>query len=94
MQALWTHNFFRTKGTNMNDKQLTIEDVIRRMNEVMREENSSKPTKMLVTPTQMAVVRKMMDEGTFYDMPATSNHIYEKEEPDEVPQVQRNDNSK
>ena len=81
----------------MNDKQLTIEDVIRRMNEVMRsEDDPATPTAktLYVNAAQMAVVRKMMDEGTFYDMPATSNHIYEKEEPDEVPQVQRNDNSK
>ena len=77
----------------MNGKQLTIEDVIRRMNEVMREENSSKPTKMLVTPSQMAVVRKMMDAGALSNHPP-SRHIYEPEEPDEVPQVQRTDNSK
>jgi len=57
VQALWAHNFFGTKGTNMNGKQLTIEDVIRRMNEVMREENSSKPTKMLVTPDPRTVFR-------------------------------------
>lgn len=76
----------------MNGKQLTIEDVIRRMNEVMREENSSKPTKMLVTPTQMAVVRKMMEVDSV--MRPAGKEIYEPEEPDEVPQVQRNDNSK
>ncbi len=80
----------------MNGKQLTIEDVIRRMNEVMREENSSKPTKMYVNASQMAVVRQMMDAGTLANgaLRPAGKEIYEKEEPDEVPQVQRNDNSK
>jgi hypothetical protein len=80
----------------MNDKQLTIEDVIRRMNEIMKSEDdvaTTKPTKMYVNPTQMAVVRQMMDAGELSNHPP-SRHIYEKEEPDEVPQVQRNDNSK
>ena len=73
----------------MNDKQLTIEDVIRRMNEVMREENSSKPTKMYVNAAQMAVARKLMEVDSV--MRPADKDIYEKEEPDEVPQVQRND---
>ncbi len=78
----------------MNDKQLTIEDVIRRMNEVMRSEDdlaTTKPTKMIVNAAQMAVARKLMENG---EVQAGGKEIYEKEEPDEVPQVQRNDNSK
>ncbi len=83
----------------MNDKQLTIEDVIRRMNEIMRGEDApapTKPTKMYVNAAQMAVVRQMMDAGTLANgqIRPASKEIYEKEEPDEVPQVQRTDNSK
>ena len=83
----------------MNDKQLTIEDVIRRMNEIMRSEDdvaTTKPTKMYVNAAQMVVVRQMMDAGTLANgqIRPAGKEIYEKEEPDEVPQVQRNDNSK
>lgn len=79
----------------MNDKQLTIEDVIRRMNEIMRsEDDPATPTakKLYVNAAQMAVVRKMMEVDSV--MRPAGKEIYEKEEPDEVPQVQRNDNSK
>ncbi len=80
----------------MEGKQLTIEDVIRRMNEVMRsEDDPATPTakKLYVNAAQMAVMRQMMDAGELSNHPP-SRHIYEPEEPDEVPQVQRNDNSK
>ena len=79
----------------MNDKQLTIEDVIRRMNEIMRSEDEpATPTakKLYVNASQMAVVRKMMEVDSV--MRPAGKEIYEKEEPDEVPQVQRTDNSK
>jgi len=78
----------------MNGKQLTIEDVIRRMNEVMRSEDEpATPTAktLYVNAAQMAVMRKMMENG---EVQAGGKEIYEKEEPDEVPQVQRTDNSK
>ena len=79
----------------MNDKQLTIEDVIRQLNGIINNVDSdpttTKPTKMVVNAAQMAVMRKMMENG---EVQAGGKEIYEKEEPDEVPQVQRNDNSK
>ncbi len=83
----------------MNDKQLTIEDVIRRMNEIMRsEDDPATPTAktLYVNAAQMAVVRQMMDAGTISNgaLRPAGKEVYEKEEPDEVPQVQRTDNSK
>ena len=87
----------------MNGKQLTIEDVIKQLNGIINNVDgdpaTTKPTKMYVNAAQMAVVRQMMDAGALSNRPPSGlrpagKEIYEKEEPDEVPQVQRNDNSK
>ncbi len=81
----------------MEGKQLTIEDVIRQLNGVINStEPQQTPKRLLINASQMAVVRQMMDAGTLANgqIRPASKEIYEKEEPDEVPQVQRNDNSK
>lgn len=83
----------------MNDKQLTIEDVIKQLNGVINNvDEHATPTakKLYVNAAQMAVVRQMMDAGTISNgaLRPAGKEVYEKEEPDEVPQVQRTDNSK
>lgn len=84
----------------MNDKQLTIEDVIKQLNGIINNVDgdpaTTKPTKMYVNASQMAVVRQMMDAGTLANgqIRPAGKEIYETEEPNEVPQVQRTDNSK
>ena len=81
----------------MSEKQLTIEDVIRQLNGIINnvDEHAAPPAKKLyINASQMAVVRKMMDAGALSNLPITKKEIYEAEEPNEVPQVQRTDNSK
>lgn len=77
-------------------KQLTIEDVIRQLNGVINDPNSTAtpPKKMIINASQMAVVRQMMDAGALTNHPPSKREIYEKEIPDEVPQVQRSDHGK
>jgi hypothetical protein len=79
----------------MNGKQLTIEDVIKQLNGIINnvDEHATPTAKTLyVNAAQMAVARKLMEVDSV--MRPADKDIYEKEEPDEVPQVQRNDNSK
>lgn len=84
----------------MEGKQLTIENVIRQLNGVINNVDGDpatlKPTKMYVSAAQMAVVRQMMDAGTLSNgaLRPAGREIYEPEELNEVPQVQRTDNSK
>jgi hypothetical protein len=81
----------------MEGKQLTIEDVIRQLNGVINStEPQQTPKRLLINASQMAVVRQMMDASLLANgqIRPAGKEVYEKEEPDEVPQVQRNDNSK
>lgn len=78
----------------MTNKQLSVEDVIRQMNDMFTDPNATaKPSsKILINPAQMAVIRQMMDAGKLSNHPPSKREVYEKEMPDEVPQVQRSDN--
>jgi hypothetical protein len=69
-------------------KQLSVEDVIQQMQDMFASSTSpTKPNKMYVSASQMAVVRQMMDAGTLSNHPPTRKEIFE----DEVPQVQQPD---
>lgn len=75
-------------------KQLSVEDVIRQMHDMFTDPNATAkpPSKILINPSQMAVIRQMMDAGSLSNSRPAGKEIYEKEMPDEVPQVQRSDN--
>lgn len=73
----------------MDDKQLTIEDVIKQLHGVI---NTPDPRvtgtkKLLINASQMAVVRQMMDAGSLANNPMTKREVYEPEETNEVPKV-------
>lgn len=76
------------------NKQLSVEDVIRQMHDMFTDPNATakSPSKILINPSQMAVIRQMMDAGKLSNHPPSKREVYEKEMPDEVPQVQRSDN--
>lgn len=76
------------------NKQLSVEDVIRQMHDMFTDPNATakSPSKILINPSQMAVIRQMMDAGKLSNHPPSKREVYEKETPDEVPQVQRSDN--
>lgn len=78
----------------MSNKQLSVEDVIRQMHDMFSDPNAraKTPSKILINPSQMAVIRQMMDAGALSNSRPAGKEIYEKEMPDEVPQVQRSDN--
>lgn len=77
-------------------KQLSVEDVIQQMHDLFIDPNATAktPSKIIINPTQMAVIRRMMDAGTLTNHPPRKREVYEKETPDEVPQVQPSNNSK
>jgi hypothetical protein len=70
-------------------KQLSVEDVIQQMQDMFASPTSptTKPNKMYVSASQMAVVRQMMDAGTLSNHPPERKEIFE----DEVPKVQQPD---
>lgn len=80
----------------MSNKQLSVEDVIRQMNDMFNDPNATAkpPSKILINPAQMAVVRQMMDAGKLSNHRPAAREIYEKEELDEVPKVQPHDHGK
>lgn len=80
----------------MSDKQLSVEDVIRQMNDMFTDPNATAktPSKIIINPSQMAVMRQMMDAGKLSNHRPAAREIYEKEIVDEVPQVQPSNNSK
>jgi len=65
-------------------KQLSLEDVIQQMNDMFKGPNSTAvpPNKLIINPSQMAVVRRMMENNE-----PTAKEIFE----DEVPKVQQPD---
>ena len=69
----------------MSNKQLSIEDVLTQMQDMFKDPNAPQgaPTRLLVNPSQMAVVRKMMEDGVI----ETGKEIFE----DEVSEVQQPD---
>jgi len=73
----------------MNDKQLSIEDVIRQLNGIINspEPSQQTPKKLLINASQMAIVRQMMDAGSLANNPMTKREVYEPEETNEVPKV-------
>ena len=77
-------------------KKLSVEDVIRQMNDMFNDPNmtAKPPSKILINPAQMAVVRQMMDAGKLSNHRPAAREIYEKEIVDEVPQVQPHDHGK
>jgi hypothetical protein len=70
-------------------KQLSVEDVIQQMQDMFKDPNAPQgaPTRLLVNPSQMAIVRQMMDAGTLSNYPPERKEIFE----DEVPKVQQPD---
>ena len=80
----------------MTNKKLSVEDVIRQMNDMFTDPNATAkpPSKILINPAQMAVIRQMMDAGALTNHPPSKREVYEKEIVDEVPQVQPSNNSK
>jgi hypothetical protein len=70
-------------------KQLSVEDVIRQMQDMFKDPNAPQgaPTRLLVNPSQMAVVRQMIDAGSIASHPPERKEIFE----DEMPEVQQPD---
>jgi len=68
--------------SNEVNKNLTIEDVIAHMKEVLPTVgNLSEPTKLLVSAAHMQAMRQMLDAGTLGNLPMTPRKdIYEDEE--------------
>jgi hypothetical protein len=58
-------------------KQLSLEDVIAQMKEMFVTHTTSDPKKIIVPPSQMAVVRQMMDAGAFSNQSPMVKEIYE-----------------
>ena len=66
--------------SNEVNKNLNIEDVIAQMKEILPTV-PNEPTKILISPSHMQVMRQMLDAGTLGNLPMTPRKdIYEPEE--------------